>query len=199
MSELAFNRAILERTVQILSIIVIGLIALLILQAVSLVLSENRPQQVVYAQEDKIIKLDTENYEVDETILKNFTKWIAKEYLSFSPTSLPHQIDGIKEYLTAIPKKSILTAYKKNKSIIEDGTYFNFVINAVDIKKDDNPFEVELSGVMTIIDRKGNYKDENKIFSFGILQVKPTELNPYGLKVLSVTDKSVKDEKEAGR
>ena len=63
MSELAFNRAILERTVQILSIIVIGLIALLILQAVSLVLSENRPQQVVYAQEDKIIKLDTENYD----------------------------------------------------------------------------------------------------------------------------------------
>ena len=143
--------------------------------------------------------ISQKNYEVDETILKNFTKWIAKEYLSFSPTSLPHQIDGIKEYLTAIPKKSILTAYKKNKSIIEDGTYFNFVINAVDIKKDDNPFEVELSGVMTIIDRKGNYKDENKIFSFGILQVKPTELNPYGLKVLSVTDKSVKDEKEAGR
>jgi len=196
MSELAFNRAILERTVQILSIIVVGLIALLILQAVSLVLSENRPQQVVYAQEDKIIKLDTKNYEVDETILKDFTKWIAKEYLSFSPTSLPDQIDGIKEYLTAVPQKSILTAYQKNKSIIEDGTYFNFVVNSVEVKKDDNPFEVELSGVMTIIDRKGNYKDESKVFSFGILQVKPTELNPYGLKVLSIIDKTVVVEKE---
>ncbi|MCK5580749.1 MAG: hypothetical protein KAJ18_05695 [Candidatus Omnitrophica bacterium] len=199
MSELAFNRAILERTVQTLSFIVISLLLLLLAQSVSLVRSESKPQQVVYAQEDKIIKLDTKNYEVDETILKNFTKWIAKEYLSFSPTSLPHQIDGIKEYLTAIPQKSILTAYQKNKSIIEDGTYFNFVINAVDIKKDDNPFDVELSGVMTIIDRKGNYKDENKVFSFGILQVKPTDLNPYGLKVLSITDRSVKGEKEAGK
>lgn len=196
MSELAFNRAILEKTVRILSFIVVCLILLLILQAVSLVLSENRPQQVVYAQEDSIIKLDTKNYEVDQTILKNFTKWIAKEYLSFSPTSLPEQIDGIKEYLTAVPQKSILTAYQKNKSIIEDGTYFNFVINSAEVKKEDNPFEVELSGVMTIIDRKGNYKDENKVFSFSILQVKPTELNPYGLKVLSITDKSAEGEKE---
>ncbi|HBG62176.1 MAG: hypothetical protein A2Y03_00620 [Omnitrophica WOR_2 bacterium GWF2_38_59] len=195
MSELAFNRAILERTVRILSFIVVCLILLLILQAVSLVLSENRPQQVVYAQEDSIIKLVTKNYEVDQTILKNFTKWIAKEYLSFSPTSLPDQIDGIKEYLTAVPQKSILTAYQKNKSIIEDGTYFNFVVNSAEIKKEDNPFDVELSGVMTIIDRKGNYKDENKVFSFGILQVKPTESNPYGLKVLSITDKSVTVEK----
>ena len=195
MSELAFNRAILERTVRILSFIVVCLILLLILQAVSLVLSENRPQQVVYAQDDSIIKLVTKNYEVDQTILKNFTKWIAKEYLSFSPTSLPDQIDGIKEYLTAVPQKSILTAYQKNKSIIEDGTYFNFVVNSAEIKKEDNPFDVELSGVMTIIDRKGNYKDENKVFSFGILQVKPTESNPYGLKVLSITDKSVTVEK----
>ncbi|HOY09011.1 MAG TPA: hypothetical protein PLB05_02920 [Candidatus Omnitrophota bacterium] len=196
MSELAFNRAILEKTVQILSLIVVGLVVLLILQSASLVVSSNRPQQVVYSGGEQILPLETKNYEVDEIILKNFVRWIAREYFSFSPTSLPKQIDSISEYLTSAPKKAILDAYQKNKSIIQEGTYFQFDIAEVSIVKQSNPYHVELSGVMSIIDRSGNYINDLKTYVFEVQQVKPTKENPYGLKVLRIQEKTLSEKKE---
>ena len=138
----------------------------------------------------------TKNYEVDETILKNFVHWIGREYFSFSPTSLPRQIDNISEYLTSAPKKAILDAYQKNKSIIQEGTFFQFDIADVSIIKQSNPYQVDLAGVMRIIDKNGNHTSDIKTYLFEVQQVKPTNTNPYGLKILQIQEKTLSEKGE---
>ncbi|MCA9399898.1 MAG: hypothetical protein KC618_09115, partial [Candidatus Omnitrophica bacterium] len=93
------------------------------------------------------------------------------------------------------PKKAILDAYQKNKAIIQEGTFFQFDIADVSVIKHSNPYQIELVGVMSIIDKNGNYVDEPKKYFLEIQQVRPTKENPYGLKVLQIQDKT-QEEKE---
>lgn len=84
MSELVFNRVILERnnrTLMILSCVslVINLVLVLGLMRVS-----QRPPLLVYAKDGEITVLKTESLSVNETLLKDFIRLIAGQYLSFS-------------------------------------------------------------------------------------------------------------------
>ena len=137
MSELVFNRVILERNNQ----------ALMILSAISLVLNfilvlgllraYQKPPLVVYAQEGEVSVLKTKNLAVDETLLKDFAKYIAGQYLTFTADSLSKQIDDIKPYLAPKPAEAILDSFKENQAIIQkDNISQQFVINNIAITKD---------------------------------------------------------------
>jgi len=192
MSELAFNRIILEKTVRILTGIVTCLLCLNLLQVLVLIKFTRKP--VLLLKESKVgtvEMLDFSNYEITETILNNFVRWISSEYLSFGPDSLPNQIESIKHYLNTEPKEAILKSYERNKKAIESGVYFQFNLQDMEITKRSNPYQIEATGEMSIIDKNGRYKKEPRIYVFDVLKVKPTPENPYGLKVISITNKTV--------
>jgi hypothetical protein len=194
MSELVFNRIILQRTIQILTQIAIGLLILNIVQAMVLVKFSRKPVLVVQEDQDgKVEMLDFENFEITEKVLKHFVQWIAKEYLSFSPTSLPSQIEGIEPYLATGPKESILNSYKKNKSVIESGVFFQFNISELELSKRSNPYVVDVRGELSVIDKNGHYKRQEKTYIFEVLKVIPTDDNPYGLKVMNIVQKKDKE------
>ena len=190
MSELAFNRIILQKNVRILSLIVTFLLVLNCLQAVVLVKFSRKPVLLVKEnQTGHIEMLDFDNYRITESVIKNFIRWISNEYLSFGPESLPGQIESIQHFISVESKNAILKSYEKHKKSIEAGVFFQFSINDMTITKKSNPYQLEASGAMAIIDRNGRYKNETRTYVFDILQVKPTNENPYGLKVLSITQK----------
>ncbi|MCA9408601.1 MAG: hypothetical protein H6755_05940 [Candidatus Omnitrophica bacterium] len=198
MSELAFNRIILEKAVRILSRIVIGLLILNLLQVIVLIKFTRKPVLLLKETQTKEIEmLDFSNYEITETILNNFVRWIASEYLSFGPDSLPNQIESITNYLNAEPKSAILKSYEKNKAAISSGVYFQFNLKEIEVTKRSNPYTVEATGEMSIIDKNGRYKKEDRIYEFDVLKVKSTSDNPYGLKVISITEKKVDEGGEA--
>ncbi|MCA9405189.1 MAG: hypothetical protein KC684_01515 [Candidatus Omnitrophica bacterium] len=195
MSELVFNRIILEKAVRILSRVVACLLIINVLQVVVLIKFTRKP--VILLGENstgRIEMLDFSNYEVTETVLNNFVRWISSEYLSFGPDSLPNQIEGIKHYLNAEPKKAILKSYEKNKAAITSGVFFQFNLQDIKISKRSNPYTIDVSGVMSIIDKKGRYKTEDRAYIFEVLRVKPSSDNPYGLKVISITERQKEDE-----
>lgn len=190
MSELAFNRIILEKTVRILAGIVVCLLCLNLLQVLVVLKFTRKPVLLLKESNTGTIEmLDFNSYEVTETILNNFVRWIANEYLSFTPNSLPNQIESIKHYLNAEPKEAILKSYEKNKTAIESGVYFQFNLKEVEITQRHNPYQIEATGEMSIIDKSGRYKKEDRSYLFEVLKVKPTQENPYGLKVISITQK----------
>ena len=175
MSELVFNRIILEKAVRILSRVVACLLIINVLQVVVLIKFTRKP--VILLGENstgRIEMLDFSNYEVTETVLNNFVRWISSEYLSFGPDSLPNQIEGIKHYLNAEPKKAILKSYEKNKAAITSGVFFQFNLQDIKISKRSNPYTIDVSGVMSIIDKKGRYKTEDRAYIFEVLRVKPS-------------------------
>ena len=195
MSELVFNRIILEKAVRILSRVVACLLIINVLQVVVLIKFTRKP--VILLGENstgRIEMLDFSNYEVTETVLNNFVRWISSEYLSFGPDSLPNQIEGIKHYLNAEPKKAILKSYEKNKAAITSGVFFQFNLQDIKISKRSNPYTIDVSGAMSIIDKKGRYKTEDRAYIFEVLRVKPSSDNPYGLKVISITERQKEDE-----
>jgi len=190
MSELAFNRIILEKTVRILSRIVICLLILNVLQVLILIKFTRKPVLLLKeTQADTIEMLDFSSYEITEKILNNFVRWVASEYLSFGPDSLPNQIESIKHYLNAEPKAAILKSYEKNKTAISSGVFFQFNLEEMEIIKRSNPYKIDAKGEMSIIDKNGRYKKEGRVYVFEVLKVKPTSDNPYGLKVISITKK----------
>lgn len=188
MSELAFNRAILEKNNQTLAILTLALMGVNIALFVAFLFSVNKPPLMVFQKDQHIVSLESEDYKLNEAILKSFARMIARDYLSFSPTSLPKQIDGISQYLANQPTESILNSYNKNKERIEEKQVFQqFTIDGVEITRKKNPFIVELKGIKTTY-VNGNNKSNEAIYDFEIKKIKPTENNPYGLIITQVAE-----------
>ncbi len=190
MSELAFNRIILQKNVRILSYVVLLLLVLNLLQAIVLIKFSRKPVLLVKEnQTGSIEMLNFDNYRITEAVVENFVRWISNEYLSFGPESLPAQIESIKHFLSVESKESILKSYDKHKKSIESGVFFQFTLKEMEISKKSNPYQIDVSGVMSILDKNGRYKQNDRTYVFDVLQVKPTFENPYGLKVISITEK----------
>lgn len=193
MSELSFNRILLEKTIQVLSLIIAGLFVLLLGVGVILILSVNKPQQVVYADSGIVTSVQADDYSINEVILTGFTRWIAKEYLSFSPATLSTQLEGIQQYLTAGLIKSALNTYQKNKLTIQEGAVVDFTISQVEIRRNKNPYQLAVIGTLMILDKKGHFKNDVKTYVFDIQKFRPTKENPYGLKVLRIAEQKQKE------
>jgi len=196
MSELAFNRAILINHNKTLTYLAIGsLILNIVLTGLVMAQSFKRPM-ILSDTEGQLAVISMQEYKLKEKMLESFVRMIANEYLSFSPTSLPTQIDGIRDYLTASPIESILDSYTKVKSRIQKGGVFHqFSIEGIEITKKKSPFIVEVTGMRTIY-ANGNYKGEEKVYILEVKRIKQTESNPYGLIVSQIIEKTVPEKEE---
>jgi hypothetical protein len=189
MSELVFSRVVLEKNNQILAVLVLASFTLNILLTGLLVSAVHRPPIIVTKEADQLVAMDEENYKLDEDGLIEFTRLIAKNYLSFTPESLPSQIEGISEYLTDEPRNSILDSYKNPSATVKnDDIRFEFRPDAIRIVKKSIPFQVELGGTRTIF-VNDNSKSFPAIFIFEIKRVESSAENPYGLRVLQIVEK----------
>ncbi|MBF0489360.1 MAG: hypothetical protein HQL15_01910 [Candidatus Omnitrophica bacterium] len=192
MSELIFNRTILEKYNQTLSLLIILSLSVNFLLVGIILNLINKPPLIVYSSEGDIGILKAKNFKMDEAMLQGFTKMIVSQYLNFSSTSLPNQIEGIAPYLSVKAKEAILDAYKHHQlSIEKDGISQQFVINNIEITKKSNPYWMEIAGVRTLY-VNGNNKTVPISYIFEIKKIKPSELNPYGLLVNNVIQKKDK-------
>jgi len=171
----------------------------MILSCVSLVLnfifvlglmqSFHRPPLVVFANDGQITVLKTKALGVNEALLKDFIRLIAGQYLSFSVNSLTSQIDAIRPYLGEKSIQNILQSYKDSQPLIQsEHISQQFVVNAINITKNSNPFWVEVEGVSNI-HTTDNDKSIPMSYVFEVTRVKPTEKNPYGLLMTDVIEK----------
>jgi len=189
MSELIFNRILLEKYNQTLSIILIISVSLNLFLAVIVLGVANKPTLMVYSEEGSIGVLKSKNFKVDEGLLEDFTKMMVGQYLNFTSTSLPQQIDGISQYLSVKAKQAVLDAYKHNQLTIEkEGIGQQFVVSGIQITKKNNPYWVEISGQRTLY-VNGNNKTVPITYIFEIKKIKPNESNPYGLMLNDVIQK----------
>ncbi len=197
MSELAFNRLILERNNQILAVPALLSMGLNLLLTMIVIFSVHRKPLIVYDDSGQVTTLNQNNFKLDEGILEGFVRMITKEYLSFTAVSLPTQIEGIKQYLAETPKNAILESYKKNQKKLQDENVFHqFSIYVITITKKSNPFLVEVTGIKTVY-ANGNSKNIKAAYILEIQKIKQTEQNPYGLIVSKIIEKEEK-ESEAG-
>ncbi len=189
MSELVFNRVILERnnrTLMILSAVSLLLNFVLVL---GLMRAFQKLPLVVYAQDGEVTVLKTKFLSVDETLLKDFIRLIAGQYLSFSVNSLPKQIDAIRPYLGFKSIQNILQAYKDNKAIIESENISQlFIVDTITVTKNSDPFWVEVTGVSNI-HASDNDKSIPMTYIFEVTKVKSTGDNPYGFLMTDVMQK----------
>ncbi|MBF0490437.1 MAG: hypothetical protein HQL15_07420 [Candidatus Omnitrophica bacterium] len=192
MSELIFNRIILEKYNQTLSILIVfSLLVNLLLVGITFKLI-NKPPLIVYSGEGDISVLKAKSFKMDEALLQGFTKMIVSQYLNFSSTSLPNQIEGIAPYLSIKTKEAIVDAYQHHQlSIEKDGISQQFVINTIEMTKKNNPYWMEVAGVRTLY-VNGNNKAVPIRYIFEIKKIKPSESNPYGLLVNDVIQKKDK-------
>lgn len=199
MSELAFNRVILEKNNQILSIVLIVSIAInLILGAVNLI-NINKPPLVIFKQDSKIEAMDYEIYKVNETVLIDFVRMISKDYLSFRFESLPDQIKQIEKYLLNQPLQSILHSHKKSEGRLSDKQIIQqFDIESIEIVKTNNPYHVDVKGVKNIF-VDGMYKSLDSVYAFEVKEVRPNQKNPYGLLIAEVLERSVDENVEESK
>ncbi len=189
MSELIFNRILLEKYNQTLSIILIISVALNLFLSVIFLGTINKPTLIVYSEEGSIGVLKSKNFKVDEALIDDFTKMMVGQYLNFTSTSLPQQINGISPYLSVKAKQAILDAYKHNQLTIEkEGIGQQFVISSIQVTKKSNPYWVEISGQRTLY-VNGNNKTVPITYIFEIKKIKPNESNPYGLMLNDVIQK----------
>lgn len=189
MSEMVFNRVILEKNNQLLAIFCLISLLLNLILGINLILSIQKPPLIVFEDTEHMSSLRLKRYKVEEDIIKDFITMIASQYLNFNYVSLTNQIEGISPFLARRPKESIMESYKRNQSRMEkEGIYQEFIIGDMKITKKNNPYWVEVSGVR-VINADGNKKNDEITYIFGIEKTKPTQANPYGLLILDVTEK----------
>lgn len=189
MSELVFNRVILEKNNRVLSLLIVLSLTINMLLVFMVIHTSTKPPLVVYAQDGQLEVLKSRDLKVDETFLKDFTKMIAGQYLSFSGDSLPKQIEEIKPYLDPKPANAILDSFKSNQNIIEkDNISQQFVVNDITITKKTNPFWLEVQGTRNIY-AAGNDKTVPVTYVLEIKKVKPMDSNPYGFLMTDVIEK----------
>ncbi len=192
MSELIFNRTILEKYNQILSILIIVSVIVNLLLVITVLGVINRPPMLVYSNEGELKVLKVTNLKMDEAMLQDFTKMIVSQYFNFTATSLSQQIEGISQYLSVKAKQEIMDAYKHSQSVIQkEGISQQFAINKMDITRKSNPFWVEVNGSRTLY-VNGNNKTIPVTYILEIKKVKTSESNPYGLLVNDVIQKKDK-------
>jgi hypothetical protein len=189
MSELVFNRVILERnnrTLMVLSAVSLVINFILVL---GLMQAFYRPPLVVFSKDGQITVLKTKSLGVNEALLKDFIRLIAGQYLSFSVNSLPHQIDAIRPYLGPKAIQNILQSYKDNQPIIQsEGISQQFIVDTITVTKNSNPFWVEVEGESNI-HASDSDKSMPMTYIFEVTRVKPTEDNPYGFLMTDVIQK----------
>ena len=189
MSELAFNRVILEKNNQILAIVGIASLSLNLVLGISMTMAIQKPPLIVFEDTDRMSSLRLKKYKVEEEILKDFTTMIVSQYLKFNYVSLTNQVESIKPYLGSRPLDAITDSYKRNQSKMEkENISQEFIIGEMKITKKSNPFWIEVSGVR-VINADGNKKNDEIAYIFEIEKTKPTQTNPYGLRILDVVEK----------
>ena len=189
MSELVFNRIILEKNNRVLSLLMVISLALNVFLVFALTNSFARPPLIVYAKDGQISVLKTKTLGVDEALLKDFIRLIAGQYLSFAGDSLPQQIQGLKPYLAPKPIDAILKAFKDNQAVIEKQNISQqFMVKTIAITKKSNPFWVEVQGSRNI-HAAGNDKIVPAAYVFEVKQIAPTETNPYGFLMTDIIEK----------
>lgn len=189
MSELVFNRVILERNNRTLMILSCVSIVLNFVLVIGLMRAFQKPPLMVYAQDGEITVLKTKLLSVDDTLLKDFIRLIASQYLSFSVNSLPKQIDAIRPYLGEKAIQNILQSYKDNKAIIEsEHISQQFIVDNVTITKNSNPFWLEVEGIRNI-HAADNDRSMSITYIFEVTKIKSTENNPYGFLMTDVIEK----------
>ena len=189
MSELVFNRVILERNNRTLMILSCISLALNFVLVIGIMQAFKKPPLVVYAEDGEIAVLKTKSLNVDETLLKDFTRLVAGQYLSFSVNSLPKQIDAIRPYLGEKVIQNILQSYKDNKAIIEsEHITQQFIVDNITVTKNSNPYWLEVDGTSNI-HASDNDKCMPMAYIFEVTKVKSTEGNPYGFLMTDVIEK----------
>lgn len=189
MSELVFNRVILEKNNRILMLLSVISLMLNFVLVLGLIRIDQKPPLVVYEQDGQVAVLKTKTLQVDETLLKDFTKFIVSQYLSFTVDSLPKQIEGIRPYLADKPADAILASFKNNEAIIEkDNISQQIVIDTITITKKTNPFWVEVQSTRHI-HAAGNEKSMPMIYVMEVKKVKSTLSNPYGFLMTDIIEK----------
>jgi len=189
MSELVFNRMILEKNNQTLMVLSIALLTLSFILALGLMKAYQKPPLVVYVKDGEIAVLKTKGLAVDEPLLKDFARYMASQYLSFTANSLSKQIDAIRPYLSGQVAAVILNSFQENQSIIQkDGISQQFIIDNITITKPRNPFWVEVQGARNI-HAAGNDKAVAMTYVIEIKKIRATESNPYGLLMTDIIEK----------
>lgn len=196
MSELAFNRAILEVNNQrLFLVLILSIVINLVLGSVVLI-NVHKPPLLVYQNDQTVETMDYELFQIDETILIDFVRMISKDYLSFRFESLPDQIKSIEKYLMNQPLQSILHSHKKSSNRLNDKQVIQqFDIDSIEIVKTSNPYHVEIRGVKNIyVD--GMHNSKQSVYAFEVKQIKASEDNPYGLVITEVLERELKDEED---
>ena len=189
MSELVFNRVILEKNNRILMVLSITSLVLNLILVLGLMRSYQKPPLVVYAQDGEVSVLKTKTLQVDEAMLMNFIRFITSQYLSFTADSLLKQIENIKPYLASKPADSILNSFKNNQAIIQkDNISQQFIIDVINITKKTNPFWIEIEATRNI-HAAGNEKSVPMTYVMEVKKVKATESNPYGFLMNDIIEK----------
>ena len=189
MSELVFNRVILEKHNRILTWLVVVLLGLNFLFIFWFMRAWERPPLVVFAKEGEITVLKSKDLKMDEAFLRDFVRMIIGQYLSFSVLSLPQQIEGIRPYLAPKPAEAILASFRNNQKVIEkESISQQFVVSAMTITKKNDPFWIEVQGTKNI-HASGNDKSGAVTYILEVKKIKPTENNPYGLLMTDIIEK----------
>ncbi len=196
MSELVFNRVILEKNNQVLAILSVISLSLNLVLALLVTLSFQKPPLIVFEDTEHISALRLKQYKVQEEGIKSFTAMIVGQYLNFNAVSLPKQMDNISPYLASRPMDAIMESYKRNQSRMEkENISQEFIIGETKITKKRSPFWVEVEGVR-VITADDNKKSDPITYIFEIAKTKPTTENPYGLRVLDVAEKKAQAEEK---
>ncbi len=189
MSELAFNRAILENNNQVLAILSIASLSLNLALGIGLTMAVQKPPLIVYEDTEQMSVLKLKKYKIEEDVLKDFTTMFVSQYFNFNCASLSNQIEGIKPYLAARPLDAILESYKRNQSKMEkENISQEFIIGEIKITKNKNPFWIEVEGVR-VINADGKKKNDEITYVLEIEKIKPMQSNPYGLRIIDVVEK----------
>ncbi len=196
MSELVFNRVILEKNNQVLAILSVVSLSLNLVLALLVTLSFQKPPLIVFEDTEHMSALRLKQYKVQEEGIKSFTSMIVGQYLNFNAVSLPKQLDDISPYLATRPMDAIMESFKRNQSRMEkENIIQEFIINETRITKKKSPFWVEVEGVR-VITADDNKKSDPITYIFEIQKIKPTTDNPYGLRVLDVAEKKAQAEEK---
>ncbi|MDO8674750.1 MAG: TraE/TraK family type IV conjugative transfer system protein [Candidatus Omnitrophota bacterium] len=189
MSELVFNRVILEKHNRVLTWGLMILLGLNLIFVFWFMRASGQPPLIVFAKDGQLEVLKSRDLKMDEAFLKDFVKMVTGQYLSFSVSSLPKQIEGIKPYLAPKSAETILASFKNNQTVIEkESISQQFVINAIAITKKTDPFWVEVEGTRNIR-ASGNDKSAAVTYILEIKKIKPSEENPYGLLMTDIIEK----------
>ncbi|MDE1920788.1 MAG: hypothetical protein KGJ09_07355 [Candidatus Omnitrophica bacterium] len=195
MSELVFNRVILERNNRTLMIISFVSLALNFILVLSMLRVFHRPPLVVFATDGKLTVLKTKDLGINETLLKDFVRLVVGQYLSFSVNSLPHQIDSIKAYLGPKPIQNILQSYKDNQTLIQsENISQQFIVDTITVTKKSSPYWVKVTGLSNIHTTDSD-KNLPMTYVFEVTRVKSTQTNPYGFLMTDVVEKDKSESK----